>query len=178
MKTLAKFREKIPGAGGAWGYRMDNEGGACGMAEHADLLHCNCCDYFRAIDGAAVLIETTALMRWKEAKEKEYAFLGAQADEFVWRLVKSENRLKIYGGMLVLCRHARRSPEVAEMTGGEECKFWLVVSDATGPQVGRIFRNLRAELRQELCHGPRRRKILAGVEVFGIDRLKGMLPPE
>ena len=181
MKALAKFRQKIKEAGansGLWAYRMDREDGFYGMAEDADLLHCNCCDYFRAVDGAPILIEVTRLMAWKEAKEEEYAHLGALAGKHVLKLAKQENRLKVYGGMLTLCRHARRSGEVAKALDEGEYKFWLVVHDGAGPQVGRVFRNLCAELRRELCHRPGGKNMLAAVEVFGIDRLGEKLPSD
>ena len=181
MKALAKFRQEIKEAGpksGLWAYRMDGEDGFYGMAEDADLLNCNCCDYFRAVDGAPILIEVTRLMAWKEEKEKEYAHLGALAGKHVWKLAKQENRLKVYGGMLTLCRHARRSGEVAKALDEGEYKFWLVVHDGAGPQVGKVFRNLCADLRQELCHGPRRKKMLAAVEVFGITHLRKKLPSD
>ena len=181
MKALAKFRQEIEEAGGnsgLWAYRMDREGKFYGMAEDADLLHCNCCDYFRAVDGAPILIEVTRLMAWKEAKEKKYAHLGALASGHVWQLAKQENRLKVYGGMLTLCRHARRSGEVAKALDEGEYKFWLVVHDGAGPQVGRVFRKLRAELRYELCHRPCGKNMLAAVEVFGIDRLGEKLPSD
>lgn len=181
MKALAKFRERIreaPPQSGLWAYRMDEEGEGGGMAAAADLLLCDCCDYFRPVDGAPVLMEMTALAKWKAAKEKQFAALGAAAGGFVWQLAKRENRLKLYGGLLVLCRHARRSAEVANGLDEGKCEFWLVVTDARGPQVGKIFRHLRAELRQELRHGPRRKKILAEVEVFGVDRLPDKLPPD
>ena len=180
MRTLAQFREPIKEARtgeNLWAYRMDNETETVGMAESVGLLNCSCCDYFRFVEDVPILMEMTALMRWKSDKESQYAYLESEKDQFIHRLAKWENRLKVYGSMLVLCRHARRSSEVANKLDDGKHKFWLVVSDEKGPVVSKVFRNLQADLRSELRHGENPNNVLADVAVFSIDSLARRLFP-
>ena len=97
--------------------------------------------------------------------------------EHVLRSVKDENRLKVYGSLLVLCRLARRltdSAEVQALVGRTD--FWLVVSDTLDGDGARVLDNVRGELFREL------RSVLTGavvgdVQIVMASELGRRLPP-
>ena len=147
----------------------------------AGLGTCNCCDYV-TFDGTGrvVLIEETQLLRQIDNLRKEYRDPSLSPDEVTKRIlrgVKHENRLKVYGSLLVLCRLARRltdSAEVEALVGRAD--FWLVVSDTLDGDRAKFLDRVRGELFLDL------RSVLTGavvgdVQIVMASELGTRLPP-
>ena len=143
-------------------YRMD--GGSPDMRIVAGLGTCNCCDYV-TFDGTGrmVLIEETQLLRQIDNLRRECRDSSLSPDEVTKRIlrgVKHENRLKVYGSLLVLCRLARRLTDEAEIQAlAGQTDFWLVVSDTLSGDQARALDYIRGALLGDL------RSVLAGAVV-------------
>jgi len=153
---LHRFREPIKMAGISLGneyqaYKMDCTEQGDDMRTAAGLGPCNCCDYFITQGDAAVLIEETKLIQgYKNLKEKHRDLPEDIRGKHVDRLIRTENRLKAYGSLLVLCRLAAVSHEVRLLLQMKKYKFWLVVSDASTHQDTRFLDDLKMQLKREL----------------------------
>ena len=122
---------------GLWAYRMDAEKGMRLRAGLGDSL--NCCDYLWVDDNGFILIETTELWTTVQKLRREYNALENSAQvrrDFVRERIRSENCLKVYGALLVLCRMGEWGENTRRI-------FWLVVSDDIG--ASRVLRNLDPE---------------------------------
>ena len=184
MSRLESFMEAVRANGvvvqpDCRAYRMD--GTSPDMRKEAGLGTCNCCDYI-TFDGTgrAILIEETQLVRQVKRLERAYRDLSLppnEVREHVLRSVKDENRLKVYGSLLVLCRLSRRltdSAEVQALVGRTD--FWLVVSDTLDGDGARVLDNVRGELFRDL------RSVLTGavvgdVQIVMASELGRRLPP-
>ena len=160
-----EFQHNIP-----WVYRMDGDGDdmPC-MMTHVGLIRCNCCDYFFSCNGEIVLIEVTALFLWKDSRNMDFINMGMDensASDFAWKMARQENRLKVFGSMLTLCRYAKKCTEVAEMTRKDKYRFWLIVSDVADHRNAKVLRNFKANLRDGLA-GSFSLEMLTEVNVFG-----------
>ena len=105
MTALNKFLEPIEIAGKPLdkkfqAYRMD---GQPDMRKDAELGTCACCDYFVTNTDSIVLIEETELLKSIQGWKKEVEYLNDNDQKnFVDEKVKTENRLKVYGALLLL----------------------------------------------------------------------------
>ena len=181
MTALDQFLEPIEVAGESLGdihqaYRMDGNSPKPDMRRDAGLGTCNCCDYFMfAKTDIVVLIEETQLMRTIERLKSKYHYLQSDHQtEFVNKYIRQENRLKVYGSMLVLCRLAAACKNTNQLPSTKKYKFWLVASGMNEPEDTRVFDNLKDRLFQEL------RSVLTGkvmdrVEIIPSDRLASKL---
>ncbi len=113
MTAFDQFLEPIKVAGESLGdihqaYRMDGNSPKPDMRRDAGLGTCNCCDYFMfAEDHIVVLIEETRLLEQVENLKIQYDYLeDNDKEKFVKKYIRQENKLKVYGSMLVLCRLA------------------------------------------------------------------------
>lgn len=100
-------------------YRMDDTEPQSNMRGTAGLGTCNCCDYFTFRDATLVLIEETRLpWQIKDLRNEFAQDIHKDADELeererdsvsrrVLTHLRQENKLKVYGSLLVLCRLAR-----------------------------------------------------------------------
>lgn len=184
MSRLETFMESVRADGvvvqpNCRAYRMD--GASPDMRKEAGLGTCNCCDYV-TFDGAGkvILVEETKLIWQIENLEKAYGDLSLPAGE-VWehvlRSVKDENKLKVYGSLLVLCRLARRLTDSAEVHAlGGRTDFWLVVSDTLDGDRAKFLDFVRGELFRDL------RSVLTGavvgdVQIVMASELGRRLPP-
>ena len=184
MSRLESFMETVKASGATVqpncrAYRMD--GASPDMRKEAGLGTCNCCDYV-TFDGTGkvILIEETKLIWQVENLEGAYGDLPLPPEEVrkcVLRSVKGENKLKVYGSLLVLCRLARRLTDKAEaqaLVG--KADFWLVVSDTLDGDRVRFLDFVKGELFRDL------RSVLTGavvgdVEIVMASKLGGKLPP-
>lgn len=181
---LDRFLEPIQAAEGSLAgpyraYRMDDTSPDSNMRGTAGLGTCNCCDYFVSNHQTVFLIEETRLPDTVKQLRNEYHYLeGNHQQEFISKCIRQENRLKVYGSMLVLSRLALESEDVKDFlrTGDDRKKyqFWLVVSGMDRADVKILFQNLRSRLLQEL------RSVLAketveAVEIIPFDRLAAKL---
>ena len=154
MMSLEKFVETIQLArislnADYQAYRMDSTlSQTPDMRKKAGLGSCNCCDYFLiSKDGAIVLIEETQLIYQLKNLREEYCYLkSAEYKEFINKRIREENRLKVYGSMLVLCLLSAKYEDVKKLLQQNKYQFWLVVSGKDSPKNSRVFRNLRKPL--------------------------------
>ena len=132
---LDRFLESIRVAGESLGegyqaYRMDGHSRP-DMRIDVGLGTCNCCDYFLSGSNTVVLIEETRLIDSMQSQKVQYNYIPDEhLDQFIEERVVQENRIKVYGSMLVLCRLAAKYAEARNMLQPQEKKyeFWLVAS--------------------------------------------------
>ena len=129
MSALAPYRVAAGPFAGA--FRMDGRD-APDMRKAVKLGDCNCCDYFYPKGGnIIVLVEEThlteTLLRIQDGFNAAPAPVSeASQAEYINNRVMWENRLKVYGGMLVLQRFAAQCDEVAALLRGKKYQFRLV----------------------------------------------------
>ena len=134
MSALSQFLVKEGPFRGA--YRMDDKDGE-DMRKRAGLGDCDCCDYFiPQKTGAVVLVEETSLAGTVGMFREEFAAAPAPEknrkdggeSQYINNRIMWENRLKVYGGMLVLSRYAARTRPAA----GRLRRFWPAGSFFSG----------------------------------------------
>ena len=157
MTMLEKYLEPIlvadqPLDGQHQAYRMDGTPPKPDMRGKAGLGTCNCCDYFICgHDDTVVLIEETRLVGQITDLKNEYQYLTVDDQtEFVSKYIRDENKLKVYGSMLVLCRLATACRDVKKFLKAKKYRFWLVVSGMNTAEEKIVFDNLKDRLSQEL----------------------------
>lgn len=152
LRVLAEG-EALPGE--RFAFAMDGphgKGGACpDMRKYVGLGECDCCDYCRPLPDSdrVLLIEITRMKTRKQNYQREFARmrLGLEerdplpdedaaladknggeyaGDRVVWR-----NRLKTYGGALVLCRFAAQCAEFSALVSGKKICFLFADCDTT-----------------------------------------------
>ena len=176
MTELEKFLEPIVIAGSPLenhrAYRMDGTSPKPDMRQEAKLGTCDCCDYFKFDDDdTIVLIEETQLMKKiKDLKSKYHYLEDNHQTEFVREHIRDENKLKVYGAMLVLCRLAAVCENVKDLLQTrngklKKYKFWLVASGMETEEATMMFDHLKGQLRKEL-RSTLRGKILGRVEIL------------
>ena len=134
---LEEFLEDITVAGAQLAprrtaYRMDATSSGRNMRKTARLGTCNCCDYFIfGPDNGVILIEETRLGDQIKDLMEKYSYLNPIDQKgHVTKIILQENRLKVYGSLLILCRlSCRQGGEVAESISSDtKYSFWLVSS--------------------------------------------------
>ena len=176
MIELEKFLEPIEIAGSPLenhrAYRMDGTSPKPDMRREAKLGTCDCCDYFKFDDDdTIVLIEETQLMKKiKDLKSKYHYLEDNHQTKFVREHIRDENKLKVYGAMLVLCRLAAVCENVKDLLQTrngklKKYKFWLVASGMETEEATMMFDHLKGQLRKEL-RSTLRGKILGRVEIL------------
>ena len=148
-------------------YRMDSTSPQNDMRKKAGLGTCNCCDYFIAgRDNTVVFIEETQLVGQIKDLKSEYQYLqDDDQKDFVSKCIRDENKLKVYGSMLVLGHLATACREVKKLLKAKKYRFWLVVSGVNTAEEKIVFDNLKDRLSQEL-KSALTGNILAGVEII------------
>ncbi len=174
MIALEKFLEPIEIAGSPLeshrAYRMDDGSGKPDMRKDAGLGPCDCCDYFMCEnDDSVVLIEETRLMETvKNLKSKYHYLADNDQTKFISKCIRQENRLKVYGSMLVLCRLATLCKDARDLLEGRKYKFWLVASGMNAPEDAVVFDNLKDYLFNEL-KGALTGNVIDDVEIIPSD---------
>ena len=181
---LDRFLERIKAADGSLvgpyrAYHMDGTLPGSNMRRTAGLGECNCCDYFVSNRRTVFLIEETRLLGTVKQLRNEYHYLDENhQQEFISKHVRQENRLKVYGSMLVLSRLALQFEDFKDIlhTGNERKKyrFWIVVSGTDQADVKILFQNLQSRLLQEL-RSVLTRETVEAVEIIPSDRLAAKL---
>lgn len=173
MTTLADFLEPIKIAGtplaeSCKGYLMDGTSPRPDMRKTVGLGTCNCCDYLTIKDDTVVLIEETQLMEMIKNLKSEYQYLSEDdKSKFVDKCILQENKLKVYGSMLVLCRLDTACND-AKILRKKRYDFWLVVSGPYKKQDYRFFHYLKNRL---LFLKSAMGKMMNAVEVIPADEL-------
>ena len=176
MTAFDQFLEPIEVAGESLGdeyqaYRMDGNLPQPDMRREAGLGTCNCCDYFIiANTDFVVLIEETQLVKTIKRLKGEYHYLQTDHQtEFVNKHIRQENRLKVYGSMLVLYRLATLSKNANQLLRTKKYRFWLVASGMNDPEVTRVFDNLKDLLFKDL------RDVLTGKVMDDVEIIPSIL---
>lgn len=179
MITLAKFLEPIKLAGTPLeahrAYRMDGNSPQPDMRKGAGLGTCTCCDYFVTNTDSVFLIEETELLKSIQGWKKEVEYLNDnERKNFLDEKVKTENRLKVYGSLLVLARLTNKCAEVRNLVGEKKYCFWLVVSGLSAPEDKIYIDNLKDDLTGAL-RGALTAEVMDKVEVFPANHLADKL---
>ena len=113
-------------------YRMDGNDPDPDMRKKVGLGTCNCCDYFAfGARDAVILVEETRLAAQIARLMQEYSYLDStDRHNHVIECILKENRLKVYGSLLVLCRLfcAETDAPAAPISSDRKYSFWLVAS--------------------------------------------------
>ena len=169
MVKLSEFLEKMVCADGSpieppmSAYRMDCTSSP-NMRDSVGLGTCNCCDYFTLANQKVILIEETKLI-----SQIKNLLKNNKCEEEIRKIIKEENRLKVYGSLLVLCRLARRlnnKTEAAMVSGVLE--FYLVVSDDIDLDNVKVLDHFKHSVRKDLLEGLRGVLTRAAVDKVGI----------
>ena len=179
MIALNKFLEPIEIAGSPLenhrAYRMDDGPGKPDMRKDAGLGECNCCDYFVTNTDSIILIEETKLLESIKSWKNGVQYLNDDDQkDFVSEKVKTENRLKVYGSLLVLSRLINKCADAKNLVGKKKYCFWLVVSGLSTPEDKKYIDNLKDHLTTALG-GALSREVIDKVEVFPSNYLEGKL---
>ena len=148
-------------------YLMDGTLPEPDMRKEAGLGTCNCCDYFIFSKNHSIaLIEETMLMEQIKGLKDEYDYLeDNDQTEFISKYIRDENKLKVYGSMLVLCRLSARLDSVNKLLQTKKYRLWFVVSGIETAEDTRLFDHLKDRLRNDL-NSVLTGKILEGVEIM------------
>ena len=180
MIALDKFLEPIEIAGKPpdekyQAYRMDDGSDKPDMRKDAGLGECNCCDYFVTNTDSIILIEETKLLESIKSWKNGIQYLNDDDQKnFVSEKVKTENRLKVYGSLLVLSRLINKCAEVSNLVGEKKYCFWLVVSGLSTPEDKIYIDNLKDHFTTSLG-AALSREVIDKVEVFPSNYLEGKL---
>ena len=153
---LSKFAEPIESIGGSLkAYRMDSTTKVPDMRRAAGLETCNCCDFVTVSkDNQSVfLIEETNLEHTIYRFNQEYDYLEeADKNKFFYEKIRDENRLKLYGSMLVLCRLSSSQDDVKEFLSKDKFQFRLVTTGTAPSPLDSVILmdHLRDRLRNDL----------------------------
>lgn len=159
-------------------YRMDDTSPFFNMRKSAGLGTCNCCDYFTFGNaGTIILIEETELAR--QIADLKNRYLGLNSEERnkqIRQIIKQENRLKVYGSLLVLCRLARKLTDAQEIDAlSKIVDFWLVISGIETDDYLEILDNLRDELLLDL-RGVLTNAVVRDVKILSASQAGQRLP--
>lgn len=172
MTALDKFLQPISIASKTLGteytaYLMDGTPPQPDMRKEAGLGTCDCCDYFIFRENANIVLieETNLTWKIKDLKD-EFSYLEDEYQtEFIKKHIRKENKLKVYGSMLVLYRLSAMSDNMNEILQTRKYRFWLVVSGMEKAEDTRLFDHLKDRLHNDL-NSVLTGKILDGVEIM------------
>ena len=128
------------------------------MRSAAGLGTCECCDYVTVSkdNQSVVLIEETNLESVRRIEFRRKHMITSEEDdqvELLYDQVLRENRLKLYGSMLILCRLSSSREDVQSFLPENEFQFWLVTTPASSDSVilmDHLTDNLRGFLKSPL----------------------------
>ena len=124
--------------------KMDN---SPGMRESANLGPCSCCDFLVIGNDSILFIEETDLLLYiKNSKAAVNYLNNDDKEKFVRKQILHENRSKIYGALLVLCRLAHAHQDVKDVVNSKAHTFWLVVRGHISNEDRIYFDSLRHRL--------------------------------
>lgn len=136
---LSQFVKPIESsASGFKAYWMDSTAKESDMRRAAKLGTCECCDYVTVSNDkqSVILIEETNLAGTITDFKEKYDYLNDDdQNKLLYDEILKENRLKMYGSMLVLCRLSSSYPDVKEFLSKDEFQFWLVATEDSSDSV-------------------------------------------
>ena len=160
-------------------YRMDDNSPGSNMRKSAGLGTCNCCDYFTFENTETItLIEETQIVDQIINLKNEYEYLKNEDQKIhILKAIKWENKLKVYGSLLVLCRLAPKLVDHDEAVAlSRKVDFWLVTSGSENDDNLGIFDNIRDELLQDL-RSTLTSTVVNDVKIVPAGRFAEKLPP-
>ena len=179
MRNLDKYSVQIEIGGQSIGdsllaYRMDDTPENLNMRKDVGLGTCNSCDYFRVDNDCVRLIEDKRIIdKFKDLKLKYSALDDNLREKLVFELIRDENRMKVYGSMLILCRLAAKYECVKSKLTDKPVKFYLVVGAISGEDA-KFFDDFRHKLHNDL-KSMLTAQIVADVAILNSDQLKAKL---
>ncbi len=161
--TLAGY----PLDNGVQAYKMDCTKDHSDMRKDVGLGTCNCCDFFQIHEGNILLIEETQLFD----SFKDLKIQGLQNKEIIRRILL-ENRLKVYGSMLVLCRLVMKFNSKCSFSENKHFVFVILVSSQIkNEEDSRFFDDLSTRIRDDL-RSSLTKEIVSDVEIGNPDWFK------
>lgn len=153
-------------------FKMD---GDPDMRAQARLGSCSCCDFLAIGDDSILFVEETELLRSIERTKSQVDYLNDNDKEkFIQKEIVLENRAKVYGAMLVLCRLSQQSPDVKDVVGSKGHAFWLVVRGCISNEDAVYLDSLRGRLENSL-RGQLGKRVIGAVKVLPLNELKEQL---
>ena len=184
MSGLSQFKEREGPFAGMFCMDGGDQRGFPDMRRHVGIGTCDCCDYFHPDgEGVVLLVEKTALMETIRRFQRGFAAAPPPAgdekdrdeDAYINNRVLWENRLKTYGGMVVLHRLAAQCGEMdAILRQRKTFKFLLVDNGPRSPKNEKDAEHWRRQFRDDL-RSLFSRGMIADVNVIHIDDLPGTL---
>ena len=160
-------------------YRMDDNSPGSNMRKSAGLGTCNCCDYFTFDNTEAIiLIEETQIVDQIKNLNIKYRYLKiGERNRYIKEIIKRENKLKVYGSLLVLCYLARNLTKNEEALAlSRKVDFWLVTSGSETDDNWKILDNFKDELLQDL-RGALTGAVVNNVKILPACLFAKKLPP-
>ena len=150
-------------------YRMDGEPD---LRKKAGLNTCSCCDYFIASEEVVFLIEVTRLVASIETYKEEVGYLNEDhKEDYATKKILMENRIKTYGGMLVLCRLANKYSDFKTLMHQKKYCFWLVINGLVSNEDKRYMDELKGRLENAL-KGQLGPEVVDDVKIFPAAQLE------
>ena len=136
---LSQFVEPIESSPSSFkAYRMDSRTKESDMRRAAKLGTCECCDYVTVSNDqqSVILIEETNLASTITDFKQKYDYLNDDDQtDLLYDEILKENRLKMYGSMLVLCRLSSSRADVKAFLPENRFQFWLVATEDSSDSV-------------------------------------------
>lgn len=117
-----------------------------------DMGSCHCCDYIFVDKDKVLLLEDSNLEKKKQdLEDKCLCFIQDEESrkKFLKKIIKDEQVLKAYAGLLLLCRLTSQDEEAKNLMKTKKIHFWVIVNDATAPY-SKALRNLKKTLKDSL----------------------------
>ncbi len=145
-------------------YKMDGTEEHSDMRKDVGLGTCNCCDYFQIQKKNVLLIEETKLFDFVDHLKLQ----GLRKTEIIKR-VRNENRLKVYGSMLILCRLVNKFNSICSLLKDKPFIFVILVSsDTKNVDDSRFYDALSTTFREDL-KSVLSKKVVRDVEIGNPD---------
>lgn len=112
----------------------------------------NCCDYIFVAEKTIFLLEDSNLKAKKNDLQNNCLCSvedEASKEKFLRKIIKDEQILKAYAGLLLLCRLTSQSKEAMDLMKDKEKHFWVIINDSD-PSDPKGFDYLREEISRRL----------------------------
>lgn len=164
--------EANPIESGVTFFRMD---GDPDMRAQARLGPCSCCDFLAIGDDSILFVEETELLRSIKYAKSQVDYLDDNDKEkFIQKEVLLENRAKVYGAMLVLCRLSQQSSDLKDVVSNKRHAFWLVVRGRISNEDAVYLDSLSGRLENSL-RGQLGKLVIGTIKVLPLNEVKEQL---
>lgn len=133
------------------GFFSENRGKPGDMAHDVGLPSCHCCDYFMLGENAISFLEISDLEHAKEKFDKGHPDYSKKLRGEIFRKdVATENLLKLYGSLLVLCWFASLCHHEKERLRPKNYHFFLIVPRASKNMDARMLSRIEQRLQNKM----------------------------